>query len=136
MKVQTKILLLLLLVVLTFIGGLTLVRVNAARRFKSIADQRAIDRNRIFDEFLKERGDQLAAIVDDSTNWDDFVRAIKTNDNAWADKNIGVETLTAKDFNALWVYKPDLTLWHSKNNRYAEGLLEAPLPREALERLF
>ena len=38
MKVQTKILLLLLLVVLTFIGGLTLVRVNAARRFKSIAD--------------------------------------------------------------------------------------------------
>ena len=63
MKVQTKILLLLLLVVLTFIGGLTLVRVNAARRFKSIADQRAIDRNRIFDEFLKERGDQLAACI-------------------------------------------------------------------------
>ena len=77
MKVQTKILLLLLLVVLTFVSGLVVVRVNAERRFKSIADARAIERNRIFDEFLKERGDQLAAIVDDSTNWDDLVRAIK-----------------------------------------------------------
>lgn len=136
MKVQTKILLLLLVVILTFIGGLTLVRLNAERRFKSIADQRAIERNRIFDEFLKERGDQLAAIVDDSTNWDDLVRAIRANDNPWAEKNIPLETLTEKDFNGLWIYKPDLSLWHSKNNRYAEGLREAPLPREALERLF
>ena len=136
MKVQTKILLLLLLVVLTFIGGLIVVRVNAERRFKSIADERAIERNRIFDEFLKERGDQLAAIVDDSTNWDDLVRAIKTNDNAWAEENIALETLAVKDFNGLWIYKPDLSLWHSKNNRYAESLREAPLPPEALKRLF
>ncbi len=135
MKVQTKILLLLLLVVLIFIGGLVVVRLNAARRFKSIADQRAIERNRIFDEFLKERGDQLAAIVDDSTNWDDLVRAIKTNDHVWAEKNIALETLADKNFNGLWIYKPDLSLWHSKNNRYAESLREAPLPREALERL-
>lgn len=136
MKVQTKILLLLLLVVLTFIGGLTLVRWNAERRFKAIADQRAIERSRIFDEFLGERGDQLAAIVDDSTNWDDLVRAIKTNDHAWTEANIPLDTLTEKNFNALWIYKPDLTLFHSKNNRYTESLQEAPLPREALEKLF
>ncbi len=136
MKVQTKILLLLFVVVLTFIGGLTLVRVNAERRFKSIADQRAIERSRIFDEFLKERGDQLAAIVDDSTNWDDLVRAIKNNDTIWSAKNVGLETLADKNFNALWIYKPDLTLWDSNNNRYAENLREAPLPREALERLI
>ena len=136
MKVQTKILLLLLVVILTFISGLIGVRLNAARRFKAIADQRATDRNRIFDEFLKDRGDQLAAIVDDSTNWDDLVRAIRANDRGWADKNVGLEALADKDFNALWIYKPDLSLWHSNNNRYAESLREAPLPREALERLF
>jgi signal transduction histidine kinase/ActR/RegA family two-component response regulator len=136
MKVQTKILLLLLLVVLIFVGGLSVVRYNAERRFKLIADQRALERNRIFDEFLAERGDQLSAIVDDSTNWDDLVRAIKSNDQAWAEASIPLETLTAKNFNALWIYKPDLTLFHSKNNRYTESLREAPLPREALERLF
>jgi len=136
MKVQTKILLLLLLVVLIFVGGLSVVRYNAERRFKHIADQRAIERSRIFDEFLAERGDQLSAIVDDSTNWDDLVRAIKSNDQPWAEANIPMETLTAKNFNALWIYKPDLTLFHSKNNRYTESLREAPLPREALEQLF
>ena len=130
MKVQTKILLLLLLVVLIFIGGLSVVRYNAERRFKLIADQRASERNRIFDEFLAERGDQLSAIVDDSTNWDDLVRAIKSNDQAWAEASIPLETLTAKNFNALWIYKPDLTLFHSKNNRYTESLREAPLPQE------
>jgi signal transduction histidine kinase len=136
MKVQTKILLLLLLVVLTFVGGLSVVRFNAERRFKLIADQRAVERSRIFDEFLAERGDQLSAIVDDSTNWDDLVRAIKSNDHAWAEANIPLEKLTEKGFNALWIYKPDLGLFHSKNNRYTDALREAPLPREALERLF
>ncbi|HVF72698.1 MAG TPA: ATP-binding protein [Chthoniobacterales bacterium] len=136
MKVQTKILLLLLLVVLIFVGGLSVVRFNAERRFKLIADERALERNRIFDEFLSERGDQLSAIVDDSTNWDDLVRALKSNDQAWAESNIPPETLTAKNFNAFWIYKPDLTLFHSKNNRYTESLREAPLPREAWQRLF
>jgi signal transduction histidine kinase/ActR/RegA family two-component response regulator len=136
MKVQTKILLLLLLVVLTFVGGLIAVRSNRERRYKTIADARAIERSRIFDEFLAERGDQLAAIVDDSTNWDDLVRAIKADDHAWAAANIPIQTLTEKNFNALWIYKPDLTLFHSQNNRYSEALRAAPLPREALEKLF
>jgi signal transduction histidine kinase/CheY-like chemotaxis protein len=136
MKVQTKILLLLLIVVLTFIGGLSVVRFNAERRFKLIADERAVERSRIFDEFLAERGDQLSAIVDDSTNWDDLVRAIKSDDHAWAETNIPIERLTEKGFNALWIYKPDVSLFHSKNNRYTDALREAPLPREALERLF
>jgi len=136
MKVQTKLLLLLFLVVLTFIGGLTAMRLNAERRFKSIADQRAIERNRIFDEFLKERGDHLSAIVDDSTNWDDLVRAIKTSDGGWAEANIPLETLAKNDFNAVWIYKTDLSIFHSKNNRYTDALREAPLPPEALQRLF
>ncbi|MEP6822082.1 MAG: ATP-binding protein [Chthoniobacterales bacterium] len=136
MKVQTKILLLLLLVVLAFVGGLVLVRFNADLRLKKLADDRAHERSRIFDEFLAERGDPLDAVVDDSTNWDDLVRAIKANDHAWAEKNLGLELLADKNFNALWIYQPDLTLWHSKNNRYAESLNEAPLPRAALERLF
>jgi signal transduction histidine kinase/CheY-like chemotaxis protein len=136
MKVQTKILLLLLVVVLTFVAGLSVVRFNAERRFKVIADQRAVERSRIFDKFLAERGDQLSAIVDDSTNWDDLVRAIKSNDQAWAEANIPLEKLTEKGFNALWIYKPDQGLFHSKNNRYTDALREAPLPREALVRLF
>ena len=78
----------------------------------------------------------LSAIVDDSTNWDDLVRALKSDDHAWADATISLETLATRDFNAVWIYKPDLSLFHSKNNRYAESLREAPIPREALQRLL
>ncbi|HSP45974.1 MAG TPA: ATP-binding protein, partial [Chthoniobacterales bacterium] len=136
MRVQTKILLLLVTLVLILISALVVGRLFAERRFKAIADQRATERSRIFDEFLAERGDRLSAVVDDSTNWDDLVRAIKSNDHTWADATISLETLATRDFNAVWVYKPDLSLFHSKNNRYAESLREAPIPREALEHLF
>ena len=135
MKVQTKILLLLVLVVVVFIGGLIAVRFNTEHGLRSLADQRAEERSRIFDQFLADRGDQLAAIVDDSTNWDDLVRALRSNDTTWAEKNLGLEVLAIKDFNALWIFRPDLTLWHSQNNRYAQSLNNAPLPPAALERL-
>jgi signal transduction histidine kinase/ActR/RegA family two-component response regulator len=136
MKVQTKILLLLVLLVLILISALMVVRVFSERRLKAIADERATERTRSFDEFLAERGDRLSAIVDDSTNWDDLVRALKANDYSWADATISLETLATRDFNAVWIYKPDLSLFHSKNNRYAESLREAPIPREAMQRLL
>jgi signal transduction histidine kinase len=136
MKVQTKILLLLVLLVLILISALVLVRLFSERRLKALADERAAERTRSFDEFLAERGDRLSAIVDDSTNWDDLVRALKANDHPWADATISLETLATRDFNAVWIYKPDLSLFHSKNNRYAESLREAPVPREALQRLL
>ncbi|MDP9099141.1 MAG: ATP-binding protein [Verrucomicrobiota bacterium] len=136
MKVQTKILFLLVLLVVIFISALALVRLFAERRLKAIADERAAERTRSFDEFLAERGDRLSAIVDDSTNWDDLVRALKSDDHTWADATISLETLATRDFNAVWIYKPDLSLFHSKNNRYAESLREAPIPREALQRFL
>ncbi|HYJ04406.1 MAG TPA: ATP-binding protein [Chthoniobacterales bacterium] len=136
MKVQTKILLLLVLLVLIFISALAVVRLFSERRLKAIADERAAERTRSFDEFLAERGDRLSAIVDDSTNWDDLVRALKSDDQTWANATISLETLATRDFNAVWIYKPDLSLFHSKNNRYAETLREAPIPREALQRLL
>jgi signal transduction histidine kinase/CheY-like chemotaxis protein len=136
MKVQTKIVLLLLLLLVVFISGLVVVRLFADRRLKAIADERAAERTRSFDEFLAERGDRLSAIVDDSTNWDDLVRALKADDHTWADATISLETLATRDFNAVWIYKPDLTLFHSKNNRYAESLREAPIPRTALQKLL
>ncbi len=44
MKVQTKILLLLILLVLSFISALALMRLFAERRLKAIADERATER--------------------------------------------------------------------------------------------
>ncbi len=136
MKVQTKILLLLFLIVLTFIGGLITMRILGAAKLRAIAAARAEERNRMFDEFLSERGDNLKVLVEDSTNWDDLVRAIAKNDQAWATATISDHTLATYRANAIWIYRPDFTLFTSINNRYADNLREAPLPPEALRALF
>src|SRR6185436_17222333 len=93
MKVQTKILLLLFLIVLTFVSGLIAIRFTSAERLRTIAVARAEERSRLFDQFIEERGDRLKVLVEDSTNWDDLVRAIAKDDRAWADATINENTL-------------------------------------------
>ncbi|MEO6784887.1 MAG: ATP-binding protein, partial [Chthoniobacteraceae bacterium] len=136
MKVQTKILLLLFLIVVTFIGGLIVMRTAGAAKLRAIAAARAEERSRMFDKFLAERGDNLKVLVEDSTNWDDLVRAIGKNDQAWAAATINDHTLATYHANAIWIYRPDFSLFRSINNRYADNLNEVPLPPEALRALF
>ncbi len=136
MTIQSKILLLLLLIVATFVGGLTWLNVTEKAKFKAIADARATERSRIFDEFLEQRGDQLKALVDDAPISDEMVRAVKKGDTSWAEQNLTDETLTTYGANAIWIYRPDQSLFFSRNNRYADELKNLPLPREALEALF
>ena len=88
MKVQTKILLLLIVTVVTLVGGLIALKLSGERHFKDIADERAVERNRIFDEFLLDRGDRLKVLVEDSTIWDDLVRAIVKKDAVWTEQNM------------------------------------------------
>ncbi|HEX8309909.1 MAG TPA: ATP-binding protein [Chthoniobacteraceae bacterium] len=136
MKVQTKILLLLLLIVLTFVGGLIAVRLYETRKFQKIAVDRAHERNRMFDEFLGDRGDKLKALVEDSTAWDAIVRAIAAGDEEWAEENVSYGLLTESHANAVWVYRPDRTLFFSRNNHYTEGLRDLPVPPQAFDQLF
>lgn len=136
MTIQNKILLLLLLIVATFVGGLTLLKVSEKAKSKAIADTRAAERSRIFDEFLEQRGDQLKVLIEDVPISDGIVRAVVKGDKSWADENITDETLTSYGANAIWIYRSDHSLFFSRNNRYADELKDLPLPREAFDALF
>ncbi|HEV7404698.1 MAG TPA: ATP-binding protein [Chthoniobacteraceae bacterium] len=128
MKVQSKILLLLLAVVAVFSGGLLALKITERRVLQRMGRERAIERDRAFDEFLSERGDKLSAVVDDASIWTDMARACAQSDRPWIDRNENFETLSTYDLNAVWVYKPDGTLLFSRNNRYAKDLDELPVP--------
>ncbi len=127
MKVQTKILLLLLAVVAAFVGGLVALKMTEERQLQLMGRERALERNRNFDEFLSDRGDKLSAVVDDGSIWTDMARACAKNDREWLDQKESFETLSTYDLNALWIYKPDGTLLFSRNNRYAKDLEELPV---------
>ncbi|MEY2560089.1 MAG: hypothetical protein QOG51_504, partial [Verrucomicrobiota bacterium] len=64
MKVQTKITLLLLVVVATFMAGLWAFRVYDRHKFARIAAERENERKQSFDAFLKKDGEPLQTLAE------------------------------------------------------------------------
>ena len=82
MKVQTKITLLIVLVVATFMGGLWAFRAYDQRNFRRITEERFSERNEAFDLFLTQDGEPLETLAEYDSTWDQMVQAIQKNDTA------------------------------------------------------
>jgi signal transduction histidine kinase/ActR/RegA family two-component response regulator len=136
MKVQTKITLLLVLVVATFLAGLAAFRAYDAAKFRRIAEDRFRERNRSFDEFIRHHGASLKTFAVEHSTWDRMVEAIGTDDRAWFEENVSTGALDSYRANAVWVYRKDGSRAHHYNNLNTDGLLDAPVPREALGHIF
>ena len=135
MKVQTKITLLLVLVVATFMAGLWAFRVYDRYKFRRIADERFNERSRSFELFLEKNGEPLKTLAEYDGYWDQMVRAIKANDRTWFEENVNRATLEGYKANAIWIHGPDGSIRYWINNFDAE-LPEIPIPREAFGKLF
>jgi signal transduction histidine kinase/ActR/RegA family two-component response regulator len=135
MKVQTKITLLIVLVVATFMGGLWGFRIYDKSKFRSITAERVNERNRAFDAFLEKDGEPLKTLAEDDTTLDQMVQAIEKKDEQWFKENLNGPTLAGYKANAVWTYDPEGALVHSTNNT---DTTPPPLPisREALAALF
>jgi signal transduction histidine kinase len=135
MKVQTKITLLLLLVVATFMAGLWAFRVYDRQKFARIASDRENERKQSFDAFLKKDGEPLQTLAEYDAYWDDMVQAIAKNNRAWFEEFVNDSSLLGYKANAVWIYRPDATLVYSKDSNN-EKPPDLPLPDEAFEKLF
>ena len=137
MKVQTKITLLLLLVVATFMAGLWAFRIYDRQKFARIAEDREKERKQSFEAFLEKNGEPLKTLCDYDAYWDQTVRAIANNDQKWFTDNINHLTLEGYRANGVWVYPPDpqKSVYHVTNFG-AEPIPELPIPREAFAKLF
>jgi signal transduction histidine kinase len=131
MKVQTKITLLLLLVVATFMAGLGAFRFYDRHKFTRIAQERFAERNKSFDEFLHYHGEAIKTLAEYDSGWDEMVQAIEKNDQAWFKGKVNEETLGGYRANAIWIYRPDVTLVYGVPN-----FSEIPIPKEAFVQLF
>ena len=135
MKVQTKITLLLAVVIATFLAGLWAFSAYDRAQFRKIADARYRERNSSLDEFLVYHGEPLKTLAQDYTSWDDMVAGIAANDRQWFEDNVNDSTLDSFHANAIWIYTPDSTPVWLKNN-LAVPALELPVPPEAFPKLF
>ncbi|MGI8819820.1 MAG: ATP-binding protein [Chthoniobacterales bacterium] len=136
MKVQTKITLLLVLVVATFLAGLAAFRAYDWLKFRRIAEERFQERNRSFEDFLRYHGDGLNTLALDYSAWDQMVDAIGAHDHQWFEENVSYATLDSFHANAVWIYGPDGSLAHQANNLNTADLTQVPVPRESLAAIF
>ena len=135
MKVQTKITLLIVLVVAFFMVGLWRLRVYDTSRFQSITKDRVEERKRAFDAFLEKHGEPLKMLAEDNANLDQMVQAIETNNQQWFGDNVNGAALVGYKANQAWIYGPDATLRYSTDTNYKEPPV-LPIPPEAFSQLF
>ncbi|MBI4397114.1 MAG: response regulator [Elusimicrobia bacterium] len=135
LKVQTKMTLLISLVISAILAGLVSMRAVQAKRESILFLNEVEVSKRYFEQILKQNSASLTAFVNDYSFWDDMARFLKTRDAEWAADNIvtGLSTFKA---NAAWVYKPDYTLVYSTSNLSADGFTKLPVPKEAQSLLF
>jgi signal transduction histidine kinase/ActR/RegA family two-component response regulator len=137
MKVQTRILLLLLAIVAVFAAGLALIERRQHDKASEIGRLRSEERSRSFDAFLDRRSEALATLAKDWTTWDAMVQAITTDDQLWIKSTINDAVWESSEAHAIWIYRADRTLFFSANRLYADGPLEeVPLPPDAFDALY
>ncbi len=136
MKVQTRILLLLLAIVSVFACGLTLIEGRQHAKAREIARLRAEERSRSFDQFLQRLGEPLATLTKDETTLDAMVLAIGRNDEAWIKSHLDDAMWERSGAQAIWIYRPDRSLFVAANQLYTDGTQDIPLPPAAFEALL
>jgi signal transduction histidine kinase len=136
MKVQTKITLLIVLVVATFMGGLWGFRVYDQTKFRRIAEERLKERTNSFEAFLEKNGEQLKTFAEYDAYWDQMVQAIENGDKKWFEENVNTQAVESYNANAAWIYNADGKKVHGVNNINATDLSEVPIPHEAFGQLF
>ena len=135
MKVQTKITLLLLVVVATFMAGLWAFRAYDRRQFARIAEDRETERKQSFEAFLNKDGEPLKTLAEYDAYWDDMVQAIAKNNRKWFDEFVNDSTLLGYKANAVWIYGTDSKLVYSKDSNN-ESPPDLPIPAQAFQKLF
>ncbi|MHA3769902.1 ATP-binding protein [Verrucomicrobiota bacterium sgz303538] len=136
MSVRRKLFFLLGAVVLVFAAALFWLWTLDRDQFATVERDRLNEQKQSFERFLQYRGGSLETSVNDYTSRDDMVSAIKNNDRAWVDARFGSNAPGKPLAHAFWVYRPDKTLFFSRNGIYATGLEEVPIARAQFDQLF
>ena len=135
MKVQTKITLLLLLVVATFMAGLWAFRIYDRQKFARIAEDREKERKETFEAFLTKDGEPLEVLVRYDAYWDDIIQAIAKRDKRWFEQYVNDSTLEGYKAHAVWIFNPARELVYSTDYQGKEPPA-LPIPSEAFDQLF
>jgi len=136
MRVQTKLILLLLVLSITFIAGKYFFQVFEDKRMSALFKGDNEEKSATFDNLIKLKGESLKTLAYDYTYWDEMVNFLRNNDKLWAQKNMDENVLKTYQADAIWVYKTDLSQAYSIRSQPTADLNELPLPKKNIKDIF
>jgi signal transduction histidine kinase/ActR/RegA family two-component response regulator len=136
LRVQTKITLLLTVLVATFVLGLFTFRAFDRAKLRRIAQERFDERRHSFSEFLEHNGATLKALVEDYTCWDQMVRALTNDDSHWLNENVNRSTLDSFHIQGIWIFHAEGSAALPVSYPDFPDLKEFPIAPEELRTMF
>jgi two-component sensor histidine kinase/sensor domain CHASE-containing protein len=135
MKVQTKIIFLIVFLVILFIVIITFLRDSRSYRLFLLIEEAQREKTEIFDKVLELKSGRLKMAVNDYTLWNGMVNFIKNPSPIWAVDNID-NFLYSYNADLLWVYGPDDSLVYSVNIIKDNNFEEIPVQEGFIRILF
>ncbi len=116
MKIQKRILVVMILIIMIFLTGLSFYHYFEKKRAYKIFQDEKTEVKSFFEQLLKLKGESLEMHVYDYTFWDEMVRFVQEKKLDWAAVNIDSSLATHKD-NAMWVYslQKNELIYHANN---------------------
>ncbi len=135
MKVQTKIIFLIVFLVILFLVIITLLKDSRSYRLFLLIEEAQKEKTVMFDKVLDLKGRSLQMGVNDYTLWDEMVNFINNPSQKWAIEYMD-NFLYMYNTDMLWVYRPDNSLVYSVNMMKDNNFKEIPLPEGFIGILF
>jgi PAS domain S-box-containing protein len=135
MKIQSKLIILISIIIIIFAGGLVFTNQLEKERIASILQNRIEEKKALLKMAIELNGSSLQSYVYDYTYWDEMVNFAQKSSPEWAADNIEASLVTYKA-NVTWVYRADFSLVYSINDIDDSSLNEFPLAPDTLNEIF
>lgn len=133
MNIQTRITLLLFLIVTLFFSGLVIMKRYESRREDLLVKSNIYEKNTLFDKVLRLEGASLEMFVYDLSNLDETVRLAKTGQ---PEAPMLAKTQASFNVDAAWVYRPDHRLVFTTAGQDLAELPRIPSRHDFFSTLF
>ena len=135
MKIQTKIILFLLLIFVLFLTGFISLRLTERNREEVLLSTRIHEKNTLFDKILNLEAASLEMFAYEFSCSDRVVRFVSGLDDIWPRASID-SVMASSNVQHLVLYRPDFTLVHSAGTTSDGGISDIALPPSVLKTIF
>lgn len=125
-RIQSRILLILVLVIVFLIIGLTTLNHWEGNEAQSLLSEQRAAKEKSLKDVIALQGRSLANIAYDYTSWDEMVSFVGSGDPEWAVSNLDV-SLKTYQITAAWVCRPDLSLVYGCDDTPDDSLRPLPI---------